>query len=93
MPYVRFHGSHLNIYCISFLSSITFSFDGEVYREIDMKSRYEHHWTLGLANYKGIALTTGCNSFGACSFKTELLYITTERWYDGPDFPYGDRDK
>ena len=76
------------VFCVT----IAFSFDGEYYQQI-MESRYAHHWTLGLANYQGKALTTGCNSFGDCSFKTELLSMTTLSWSDGPDFPYGDRDK
>ena len=50
-----------------------FSFDGEVYRAVEEESKYSHNWTLGLANYRGQALTTGCNSFKDCSFKTELL--------------------
>ena len=49
-------------------------------------------WTLGLANYKGKALTTGCNSFYGCSFKTELLDMETLTWSDGRDYPFGDRD-
>ena len=55
-----------------------FSFDGEVYESIIL-SQYSHIWTRGLANYRGKALTTGCNSFGECSFKTELLDMTTLR--------------
>ena len=93
MSYVRFLRSYFNIHCICYFLSFAFSFDGEMYRAIDMKSRYEHHWTLGLANYKDRALTTGCNSFGDCAFKTEFLYMETERWSDGPDFPFGDREK
>ena len=50
-------------------------------------------WTLGLANYKGKALTAGCNSFDVCSFKTELLDMETLRWSDGRDYPFGDRDQ
>ena len=42
-------------------------------------SMYSHQWTLGLANYKGKALTTGCNDFNECSFKTELLDMETLR--------------
>ena len=71
---------------------IAFSFDGEVYESV-MLSKYSHIWTRGLANYRGKALTTGCNGYGACSFKTEFLDMRTLRWSEGPDFPFGDRDK
>ena len=76
-----------------FCVTIAFSFDGEVYQPIKQKSRYAHHWTLGLANYRGNALTTGCNSFGDCKFKTEILLMTTLSWSDGPDYPFGDKEK
>ena len=56
----------------------TLRFDGEVFKSIGL-SQYSHIWTRGLANYRGKALTTGCNSFGECSFKTELLDMTTLR--------------
>ena len=96
MPYVRLRRYHSNMF-IYLIYCIAFSFDGEIYDEID-KSRYQHHWTLGLANYRGRALTTGCNSFGDCKYKTELLSLNTLKWSDGPDFPYtdwfpGDTDK
>ena len=68
------------------------SFNGEEYDSIVL-SKYSHIWTLGLANYRGKALTSGCNSFGDCKFKTELLDMNTLRWSDGPDYPFGDRDK
>ena len=55
-----------------------FSFDGTNYDRVDM-SKYSHNWTLGLANYRGKALTTGCNSFNECSFKTELFDMETLR--------------
>ena len=97
MSYVRYQKSYLNfldIICITliFCFFIVFSFDGYMYIPTE-KSRYSHHWTLGLANYKGMALTTGCNSFGDCSFKTEFFHMTTLTWFDGPDFPYGDEEK
>ena len=71
---------------------VAFSFDGEVYESVVL-SQYSHIWTRGLANYRGKALTTGCNGYGDCSFKTELLDMTTLRWSEGQDFPFGDRDK
>ena len=69
-----------------------FSFDGQVSETVEL-AKYSHIWTLGLANYRGKALTTGCNSFGECSFKTELFDMTTRKWSDGPDYPFGDRAK
>ena len=46
-------------------------------------------WTLGLGNYRGNALTTGCDHFGKnCFNKTEILDMTTLEWSDAPDFPY-----
>ena len=75
-----------------FAITVAFSFDGEVYESIIL-SQYSHIWTRGLANYRGKALTTGCNGYGDCSFKTELLDMTTLRWSEGQDFPFGDRDK
>ena len=56
----------------------TLRYDGEVFTSIGL-SQYSHIWTRGLANYRGKALTTGCNSFGECSFKTELLDMATLR--------------
>ena len=76
------------VFCVT----IAFSFDGKDYQPIK-ESRYAHHWTLGLAKYKDKALTTGCNSFGDCSFKTELLHMTTLTWSDGEDYPFGDNEK
>ena len=64
--------------CAFFAITVASSFDGEVYESIKL-SQYSHIWTRGLANYRGKALTTGCNSFGECSFKTELLDMTTLR--------------
>ena len=51
-------------------------------------SRYSHYRTLGLANYKNQALTTGCES-GDCGSKTELFNMETQKWSDGPDYPFG----
>ena len=49
MPYVRFF--------VLTITMIIFSFDGDLFRETD--SKFSHKWTLGLANYKDLALTTG----------------------------------
>ena len=67
------------------------SFDGENYQSIE-SSKYRHAYTLGLANYKGKALITGCGYYNAdCSFKTELFDLNTMKWFDGPDFPFGSK--
>ena len=54
-------------------------FNGETFDRVLEQSEFSHIWTLGLANYRGKALTTGCNSFGECSLKTELLDMDTLR--------------
>ena len=41
-----------------------------------------------MGNYMGKALTTGCYGSG-CEVKTELMDMTTLRWTDGPDYPFG----
>ena len=43
-----------------------------------------------LANYRDKALATGCHDEnGDCSFKTEIMDMTTLTWSNGPDYPYG----
>ena len=55
-------------------------------------SKYSHQRTLGLANYRGNGLTTGCYFTNAeCSFKTEIMDTTTLKWSDGPDYPFGSK--
>ena len=67
------------------------SFDGEFYHSVE-SSKYSHRGTYGLANYRGNGLTTGCDSNNAaCSFKTEILNMTTLEWSDGPNYPFGSR--
>ena len=42
-----------------------------------------------MANYNGMALTTGCNDdWNVCGVKTELMDMTTLKWTDGPDYPF-----
>lgn len=68
---------------------MSFSFDGQNYQATEA-STYSHRNTLALANYKGKALTTGCYSTTSdCSFKTELMDMTTFTWTDGPNYPFG----
>ena len=37
------------------------------------KSQYSHAGTIGMANYREKALTTGCWDSGGCAVKTELM--------------------
>ena len=84
MPFVSSH--------FSVIKKIYFlSFDGENYQPIE-SSKYRHDKTLGLANYKSKALTTGCGEDDSdCSFKTEIFDMNTMEWSDGPDFPFGSK--
>ena len=64
------------------------SFDGENYVQVE-DSKYSHTYTIGLGNYRGKALTTGCYSQGCTRrVETELLDMTTMKWSDGPDYPF-----
>ena len=55
-------------------------------------SKYKHHFTYGLANYKGKALAVGCRDNNAdCSFATELFDMNTMEWSDGPHYPFGSK--
>ena len=63
-----------------------FRFDGE-FTQPAGSSKYSHQYTLGMGNYMGQALTTGCWS-GSCAVKTELMDMTTLTWSDGPDYPF-----
>ena len=63
-----------------------FSFDGESYQSA-ASSEYSHRQTLGIANYLGKALSTGCDS-NWCGMKTELMDMNTLTWSAGPDFPF-----
>ena len=66
-----------------------FSFDGVYYQSVE-NSKYSHVFTLGLANYRGNGLTTGCGlNYAECSFETEILDMTTLKWSDGPEYPFG----
>ena len=63
-----------------------FRFDGE-FTQPAGSSKYSHKRTLGMGNYMGQALTTGCY-YGSCAVKTELMDMTTFTWSDGPDYPF-----
>ena len=63
-----------------------FRYDGEFTQQAG-SSKYSHRRTVGMGNYMGKALTTGC--FGSnCAVKTELMDMTTLTWSDGPDYPF-----
>ena len=64
------------------------SFDGENFGRAG-STKVSHKETLGLANYKGSALTTGCSTGGSCGIRTESMDMTTLKWSDAADFPYG----
>lgn len=72
------------------IQNSVFSFDGMAFETAE-SSKYSHRLVYGLANYKGKALTTGCNDPGnqpSCLDKTELMDMSTLQWSDGPDYPY-----
>ena len=62
-----------------------FRFDGENFATVG-SSRFSHRYTLGLGNYQGKALTTGCDNSSSCSAKTELMNMETLEWSNGPDY-------
>jgi len=64
------------------------TFDGEKFGRAG-STKVSHKETLGLANYKGSALTTGCSTGGSCGIRTESMDMTTLKWSDEADFPYG----
>ena len=68
------------------LLNLFLSFDGQSYQSAG-SSEYSHWLTLGMANYRGKAFTTGCYS-GSCAVKTELMDMETLTWSAGPDYPF-----
>ena len=62
-------------------------FDGELYHSAGSSS-YSHRRTMGMANYLGKALTTGCYGNSECYVKTELMDMNTLTWSSGPDYPF-----
>ena len=62
-----------------------FRFDGEQFQSAG-SSQYSHDLTLGMANYMGKALTTGCYASSTCYVKTELMDMSTLQWSPGPDY-------
>ena len=58
------------------LKDFILRFDGEFYLSAG-SSTYSHQRTMGMANYLGKALTTGCYDNSACYVKTELMDMNT----------------
>ena len=82
MPYVSYDVKPCIILLISLLR-----FDGEFYHSAG-SSTYSHRNTMGMANYLGKALTTGCDDSSTCYVKTELMDMNTLSWSSGPDYPF-----
>ena len=66
---------------------VNLRFDGEFYHSAG-SSTYSHKNTMGMANYLGKALTTGCSDDTTCYVKTELMDMNTLTWSSGPDYPF-----
>ena len=67
------------------------SFDGEIYQSAG-STAYSHTETWRIANYRGKALTTGCDEQTSdCVIKTELMDMNTLTWSSGPDYPFTDK--
>ena len=81
MPHVSISAKPLII-----LLNLFFSFDGQSYQSAG-SSVYSHEFTLGMANYRGKALTTGCWG-DSCGVKTELMDMETLTWSAEPDYPF-----
>lgn len=65
---------------------IKLSFDG-VHFESVASSKCEHDWA-GLANYRGLALTTGSLESSPCSVRSELYNFDLNQWNDAPNYPF-----
>ena len=61
------------------------SFDGENIETI-ASSTCDHDLTFGLADYRGLALTTGSGQNSSCYNRTELYNFTTNIWSDAPNY-------
>jgi len=61
-------------------------YDGERYQN-SVNSKCDHHYTDGLAIYKGSPFTTGSNVPG-CYKTTEIYDIEMGQWNHAPDYPF-----
>ena len=66
---------------------IFFSFDGESFKSA-ASSKCDHFATMGLANYRGMALTTGSLMNSDCYVRTEVYNFKTNQWTDALDYPF-----
>ena len=62
-------------------------FDGTTFQQIG-STKVSHQDTLGLANYRGEALTVSCYAGTNCHDRTEILDMASMRWIDAQDYPY-----
>ena len=62
-------------------------FDGRSFEQIG-STKVSHQDTLGLANYRGEALTVSCYSGVNCQDRTEILNMDSMRWINAQDYPY-----
>ena len=81
MPHVSISTKPLLI-----LLNLFLSFDGQSYQSAG-SSQYSHRMTYGMANYRGKALTTGCD-YGSCGLKSELMDMDDLTWSAGPDYQF-----
>ena len=82
---------HTQVLFQNYSNDLILRFDGEFYHYAG-RSKYSHACTMGMANYLGKALTTGCDdqlsNQSVCSIKTELMDMNTLIWSSGPDYPF-----
>ena len=64
-----------------------FSYDGETFERLP-STKCDHDYTLGLANYRGLPLTTGSNANSNCYVKSEVYNFENNQWNDAPDYPF-----
>ena len=64
------------------------SYDGENFDDSVAKSECDHDSTMGLANYRNMALTTGSKWVDDCGTKTEVYDFDSNQWSNAPDYPF-----
>ena len=64
-----------------------FRFDGDNFIKTT-DSKCIHGYTFGLANYQGMAFTTGSFWRDDCLVVTELYDFESDQWTSGPDYPF-----
>ena len=66
-----------------------FRYDGKTF-ETTANAKCQHDSTLGLANYRGKALTTGSRYSFACGNKTEIYDFESNQWDNAPEYPFAE---